>query len=67
MPEVAGDAAVYVDPYSVESIAIGLDRILSSSTLRSNLSKQGLRNATRFSWDKAAKQTIKVFKSTISK
>jgi glycosyltransferase involved in cell wall biosynthesis len=65
MPEVAGDAAVYVDPYSVESIAIGLDRILSSSTLRDDLSKQGLRNAARFSWDKAAKQTFKVFKSTI--
>jgi alpha-1,3-rhamnosyl/mannosyltransferase len=67
MPEVDVDAPVYVDPYSVESIAIGLERILSSPTLRSNLAKKGLRNATRFSWDQAAKQTFKVFKSTISK
>jgi len=65
MPEIAAEAAIYVDPYRVESIMIGLNKILSSPTLRSALSKQGLQRSAMFSWDKAAKQTLKVFESTI--
>lgn len=67
MPEVAGDAAIYVDPYSVESITAGLNEVLSSPALRNTLSKQGLKRATKFSWNEAVKQTLKVFEFTISK
>jgi glycosyltransferase involved in cell wall biosynthesis len=60
LPEIAGNAGVYVDPTNVESIANGLltavrQRNLIQGKLRL---KKGLEQASRFSWDKAARETI---------
>jgi glycosyltransferase involved in cell wall biosynthesis len=54
LPEVAGNAALYVDPYSIESISAGLERIDSSEDLRNKLIKLGFEQAKKFSWDKTA-------------
>lgn len=56
MPEVAGDAAVLVDPFDVGSIADGM-RLVLDDNLRKDLINKGFERAKLFSWDKAA-QTI---------
>jgi len=62
MPEIARDAAVYVNPSSVESIGDGLKTISSDSELREELSKLGLARASTFSWRKCAEETLKVYR-----
>lgn len=54
MPEIGGDAALYVDPFSVDSIADGLARIASDQALREGLVERGRERRLAFSWDRAA-------------
>ncbi len=61
LPEVCGDAACYVDPHNVESISEGLYQLLIDESLRHSLVKKGLERAKRFSWEKTAKEHIKIF------
>jgi glycosyltransferase involved in cell wall biosynthesis len=57
LPEVVGDAAVAVDPYDVDSIAAGIDRIVGDEQLRRELRARGIARAARFSWDETAQRT----------
>ena len=61
LPEVCGDAAYYVDPYDVESIAEGMHKVLTDDDLRQNLIKKGRERVKLFSWEKSADEYIKVF------
>jgi len=61
LPEVAGDAALMVDPADKESIAEGIKRILSDKKLRQSLSEKGLKRKGLFSWTKTAQQTLDVY------
>ncbi len=54
MPEVAGDSAVLVDPFSVESIAEGMERLVEKPDLRRELSERGIRRASQFTWERSA-------------
>ena len=54
LPEVAGEAALYCDPFSVEDIAEKMKLIASDSDLKMELSQKGLVRAKMFSWDKSA-------------
>ena len=54
MPEVAGDAAVLVDPASVEQIADAIGRVMLDTSLRAELQKKGPARAAQFSWAKTA-------------
>ncbi|RSK45346.1 glycosyltransferase family 4 protein [Hymenobacter rigui] len=56
LPEVAGNAAHLVDPFSVASIAEGLTQVAQSAEYRQQLVEQGQRNVQRFSWDTSARQ-----------
>lgn len=58
LPEVAGDAAVLVDPLSTDSIATGLERLLLDAALRAQLSARGLEQARLFSWENAARKLV---------
>jgi glycosyltransferase involved in cell wall biosynthesis len=61
LPEAYGDAAIVVDPYSVESIAAGVKKVLSMGERQYNmLINKGFTQAAKFSWDKAALETMKV-------
>src|SRR5438477_9692014 len=51
LPEVAGDAAVLVDPYDPHAIAEGIHRVLTDETLRRTLRTKGLARARQFSWE----------------
>ncbi len=65
LPEVCGDAAYYVDPYSVESIAEGIYKVLTDEGLRQGLIQKGIERARLFSWEKSAKEHIKVFEEVL--
>jgi glycosyltransferase involved in cell wall biosynthesis len=60
LPEVAGDAALYVDPEDEGSIAEGLRRILDDEELRSRLRAAGSERIEAFSWAACARQTADV-------
>ncbi len=65
LPEVAGDAAIAVDPLDAESIADGLGRVLADRELRRTLRERGLRRAAEFSWDQTAIQVWNVLTTAI--
>jgi glycosyltransferase involved in cell wall biosynthesis len=54
LPEVAGDAALYVNPYEIDSIAFGIERLVNDTVLRNDLIAKGFNRARLFSWDKTA-------------
>ena len=65
LPEVAGDAAVLVDPHSVEDIAAGICRVMTDSALRARLSEKGVKWAKTFTWERAATQTVDAYRKAI--
>lgn len=64
MPEVAGNAAVLVDPYSVDDIAQGMEKI-TDKKLSYSFIKKGQSQVKKFSWEKAAKKTLQVLEKTV--
>ena len=62
MPEVAGDAARYVDPVNVESIAEGMVELASDAALRARLIESGYQRLPLFTWENTAMEMIKVYK-----
>lgn len=60
--EVAGDAALLVDPRSVEHIAAGMYRLSTDPRLREELRRKGIERAARFTWGKSAKAHGEVFR-----
>ena len=61
IPEVVGDAALQVEPASVDGIASAMLRILSDSTLREHLVRKGFERAAAFSWDRCATETFALY------
>lgn len=55
LPEVGGDAAIYVNPFSVEDIKNGMKRVFKDDNLRQELIENGKQRANQFSWDYTAK------------
>jgi len=66
MPEIAGDAALFVDPLSVDSILNGLERMLLDSQLRKTLSLNSYKNSKKYSWDKCASDLMNLFEDAFS-
>ena len=64
-PEVAGDAALLVNPYSVKEIAEAMERIIRDEKLREELSKKGIKRAREFTWEQNAKKHLEVFEQTL--
>lgn len=62
MPEFAGDAAVLIDPYKIDSIAEGIYSVLRDSEFRKALVEKGLKRASLFTWDMTAKNLLEIFK-----
>ena len=58
LPEVAGEAAVLVDPADVEGIAAALERAAADPALRATLIERGFSNVRRFSWDACARTVL---------
>ena len=60
LPEVAGDAALLVDPLDVEGMAEAMNRLLQDEGLRAELVERGYRQVRRFSWERCARATLAV-------
>jgi len=65
IPEVCGDAAVYVDPYNIEDIKEKILMVLQNSKLQQELIGKGLEHVKQFTWERAAEEHIKVFKKVL--
>jgi glycosyltransferase involved in cell wall biosynthesis len=61
LPEVAGDAAVLVDPYDPEAIADGIYRVLTNETLRRQLRLKGISRAAQFSWETSVRRVRAIY------
>ena len=60
MPEAGGDAALYVDPESASDIASKIEVVLTDKKFRSEMISKGKDQLKKFSWEKAAKETLDV-------
>lgn len=60
LPEIAGDAALLVDPTDVDAIADAMLQLSQDEALRQRLIAAGYENVKRFSWEKAAQETLAV-------
>lgn len=65
LPEVAGDAGLLVEPLDEAAIANGLRMLLTDDVLRANLAARAVGSAKRFSWQKAAAETMGVFREAV--
>ena len=63
LPEIAGDAALLVDPTDVDAIAGAMLRLSQDEALRQRLIEAGYQNVKRFSWVKAARETLAVLEA----
>lgn len=62
LPEVVGDAAVLINPYSVEELAHAMAMIANDSQLQKTLQMAGLKRAQQFTWEKTGQQTVNILK-----
>lgn len=65
LPEVVGDCAVLVDPYSIDEIAEGLDKLYNNPDIREKLGELGQKRAAMFSWENAAAVLYDVYKEIL--
>jgi glycosyltransferase involved in cell wall biosynthesis len=67
LPEVAGDAALLVDPLDVDDIAQGLLRILTDGDLREALRSRGFARASSFTWERSARDLLAAFRRVLQR
>jgi len=65
LPEVAGDAALMVDPYDQEALAYAIHRLASDEALRADLTRRGLERAKQFTWESSARNLYEVYARVI--
>ncbi len=66
LPEVAGDAALLVDPTSVDAIARAMVRVVNDPELRRDLAARGIARSSLFHWETSARQTLDVYRQVVS-
>ena len=63
LPEVAGEAALLINPYHVEEITAAMEKITTDDEMRSQLKTLGLQQAKKFSWQQTGEQTLETLKT----
>ncbi len=66
LPEVAGDAALLVNPLNTEEIRAAMERVLEDAALMESLKHKGFDRAKQFTWSACAKSTLDVYRNTLS-
>lgn len=66
MPEVAGDAAILVDPGDPQSLANAIVAVATQPELRTAMRNMGLARSSQFSWDRCARETVAVWEQVVS-
>lgn len=65
LPEVAGDAAEYFDPLSVNEMAAAIERVISDEARRKELIELGYKQAAKYSWEQMAQQTYEIYRDIL--
>jgi glycosyltransferase involved in cell wall biosynthesis len=65
IPEIAGEAALLVDPYDPSAIAGAIRRIIENPIEHSSYAEKSLERAREFSWERMAEQTLKVYEEVL--
>lgn len=65
IPEVVGEAGLLFDPYDIDGWVEGMYNILTKEALRTELIHKGLQQASQFSWEKTAKETLAVYEKAL--
>ncbi|MEL4896161.1 glycosyltransferase family 4 protein [Crocosphaera sp. Alani8] len=66
LPEVAGDAALLVNPYNLEEITAEMQKIATDNEMQSQLKRLGLQQAKKFSWQTTGEQTLDTLKKFLN-
>jgi glycosyltransferase involved in cell wall biosynthesis len=66
LPEVGGDAALYINPNSVAELAGAMEKLLDDEILRAQMKQKGFTRAEMFSWEKAARETLELYREVTS-
>src|SRR5688572_20744872 len=66
LPEVVGDGAILVDPYSAEAIADGIMTVLRSTHMRTELQERGLKRVKEYSWARSVQQVRDIYGEVLS-
>ncbi len=61
LPEVVGDAGILIDPHDAEYLANAIQRVYEDADIHRQMSEKGIKQAQKFSWEKCAKETLKVY------
>jgi glycosyltransferase involved in cell wall biosynthesis len=67
LPEIGGEAAVYFDPYDVEAMAGAIRAVWTDTEGRIEMRQRGLVQAARFSWERAAAETLAVYQTLLGR
>lgn len=67
LPEVAGDAAILVDPADPQAISSAMLRVLSDRQNRAALVEKGFAHARRFAWSKTALATMEAYRAALER
>lgn len=67
LPEVIGDAGILVEPRDAAAFTRAIQRVLSDANLRQDLRAKGLEQAARFTWERAARETLRVYETVKTK
>jgi glycosyltransferase involved in cell wall biosynthesis len=65
LPEVAGDAALLVDPLNVDALAAAITGVLENPDMSVGMIARGLAQAARFTWEQGARQLLKAFEGLL--
>lgn len=66
LPEVVGEAAILVDPYSAQAIADGILQVLRSTHLRDDLRRRGLKRSQEYSWARSVQRVREIYGEVLS-
>jgi len=66
LPEIYGQAALYFDPRKKKEIAAQILRVLSDKEIRAKLIEAGFRQVRKYSWQKMAQETLRVYQSVLA-
>ncbi len=66
LSEVGGDAVVYCDPYDINDIKEKIEMVLSDENLQQEMIEKGLKRVKEFTWEKSAKEHLRVFQEVLN-
>jgi glycosyltransferase involved in cell wall biosynthesis len=65
LSEIAGDAAILVDPKNTDELAYAIEKVLLDESLQKDMIEKGLKRAKQFSWKKTAEKTLNTYKKVL--